>query len=586
MATASRKAVRSRRDAESWEIWADHLVLRQRPLAIVALLPGKCWPPAWSTPTPAGHSAEPALLTAIERSSSNRRMPGTDMEALLRQWLDSAAPAIGQSPSPADMNLRALQAIAWCHALPKLANAISSTSWWDLFEELLRLAGNTPPTVLKRDPLMHQLLAGELRLTLAYLLPEMPSCRKLSAPARRALSAGLTSLLHGEGVLPAQYLDLLGPLLACWTRAAALGQQIDGGCFTEAARQQYDRFVRNALRLRRADGMPAFSHASATRSMDELFAAALRLGGDDPNRRIAAAMQKPAPGKTKKSSRAAALPGAPLHLESAAMAVLRPNWSKSREWLAVAYPDQSLRVELNVGATVVCSGCWEFEIQRDGRPAQPAGKWEEVCWVSDDEGCYLELELRLGEGLRLQRQFLLAAKDRFLYLGDAILGRRRGKLTYRSCLPLARDIAWRGQKESREGFLQGPNCRVLGLPLALPEWRAETGRGDLQSTSRGLELCQAGEGTSMLAPLFFDFDPRRNARPLTWRQLTVAENRAVARSDAAAGYRVMIGGRQWLIYRALARKANRTLLGHNLSSETMIGRFTEKGKVEPVVEIE
>jgi hypothetical protein len=257
-----------------------------------------------------------------------------------------------------------------------------------------------------------------------------------------------------------------------------------------------------------------------------------------------------------------------------------------RERLTVAFPYQSVRIELHAGATTLCSGCWEFEIQRDGRPARPIGKWNEVCWVSDEEGCYLELELRLSDGLRLQRQFLLAQKDRFLYLGDAILGRRHGKLTYRSCLPLGRNIAWQGQNESREGFLRGPKCRVLGLPLALPEWRAELGGGELHSTSAGLELCQAGEGPSMLAPLFFDFDSRRNARELTWRQLTVAENRAVVPQQVAAGYRVMIGSRQWLIYRALARKGNRTLLGHNLSSETMIGRFTKKGEVQPVVEVE
>jgi hypothetical protein len=66
----------------------------------------------------------------------------------------------------------------------------------------------------------------------------------------------------------------------------------------------------------------------------------------------------------------------------------------------------------------------------------------------------------------------------------------------------------------------------------------------------------------------------------------VAEHRAVVPHEVAAGFRVMIGSRQWLIYRALARKGNRTLLGHNLSSETMIGRFTKKGEVQPVVEIE
>ncbi len=48
----------------------------------------------------------------------------------------------------------------------------------------------------------------------------------------------------------------------------------------------------------------------------------------------------------------------------------------------------------------------------------------------------------------------------------------------------------------------------------------------------------------------------------------------------------MSGGHQWLIYRALASKGNRTLLGHNLVSETLVGRFRRDGEVESLVEIE
>jgi hypothetical protein len=41
-----------------------------------------------------------------------------------------------------------------------------------------------------------------------------------------------------------------------------------------------------------------------------------------------------------------------------------------------------------------------------------------------------------------------------------------------------------------------------------------------------------------------------------------------------------------LIYRALASKGNRTLLGHNLLSETLVARFSNTGEVDPLVEIE
>jgi hypothetical protein len=90
----------------------------------------------------------------------------------------------------------------------------------------------------------------------------------------------------------------------------------------------------------------------------------------------------------------------------------------------------------------------------------------------------------------------------------------------------------------------------------------------------------------MFAPLFLDLKPRRMRRPLTWRQLTVAEGLEIQPNDAAVGYRVMVGNQQWLIYRSLAGAGNRTLLGHNLASETLVARFGRDGEVRPLLEVE
>jgi hypothetical protein len=75
-------------------------------------------------------------------------------------------------------------------------------------------------------------------------------------------------------------------------------------------------------------------------------------------------------------------------------------------------------------------------------------------------------------------------------------------------------------------------------------------------------------------------------RRLTWRKLTVAESLETQPDDVAVGYRVQIGKEQWLIYRSLVEPANRTLLGHNLSTEALVARFDRTGEVEPLVEVE
>jgi hypothetical protein len=81
-------------------------------------------------------------------------------------------------------------------------------------------------------------------------------------------------------------------------------------------------------------------------------------------------------------------------------------------------------------------------------------------------------------------------------------------------------------------------------------------------------------------------EPKRHARPFTWRQLTVAEQRQNVSPDAAVGFRVQFGEEQWLIYRSLTKPRNRTVLGHNLATDFLIARFGRDGSVKSLVEVE
>src|SRR5205814_1511571 len=78
-----------------------------------------------------------------------------------------------------------------------------------------------------------------------------------------------------------------------------------------------------------------------------------------------------------------------------------------------------------------------------------------------------------------------------------------------------------------------------------------------------LTLQQAALGRNLYAPLWIDLDPRRASRPLTWRRLTIGENFAVVPRDIAAAFRIQVGREQWFVYRSLAKRGNRSLLGYN-----------------------
>lgn len=276
-------------------------------------------------------------------------------------------------------------------------------------------------------------------------------------------------------------------------------------------------------------------------------------------------------------------------------------WRYSAPRLCVQYPDTSCRVELACGSDTLWSGPWTFDVRIDGVPAVPISPWDEICWVSDKDVNYLELEIKLSGGFRIQRHLVLARQDRFLLVADAVLGSRPSAIEYRGTLPLHPGTTFRKAGKTRQGTLVVGKPRATVLPLALPKlWRDQAG-GELTRLSiapgAALELRQAVHGRALFAPLFLDLDRRRFGGTTTrhgsstngsamWQPLTVAESWAVQPSDVAVGYRVAIGKRQWLFYRSLARPVNRSLLGHNLNTETLVARFTRKGEVEPLIEIE
>lgn len=567
-----------------WVAWTRHLSVRKIPADRIEHLPGKMDPLSWALPEGVEYPPKPAWLDMIEGSAAERRPSGDWLEKDVLGWLGEPA---GDSPSMGG----ALEAVACAHALSRLSTMLSAEVWWAVLDRLLSEVSDAGGIELKENALPYQLLGGELALTLAWEFPEISPCRKLKSAARRALSSGPIELLDGQGLPHGRHLSLLRPLLACWTRCWALGEQLGGGCFTAAAATQYEWLVRQALRLTRHDGTHVFSNGSAASWPSDLFRAALHFGGDDDDRAVAAAVLPP--GKSagrksagRKSGGRAGLPEAAVHSEWASTAVLRPSWSRSAERLTVVYAGRSVRTELGCGKDVLWSGQWELDVRLDGQAASPDAEWEQVCWVSDDDVDFLELELDFGGGLSVQRQMVMARDDRFLLLADAVLGKSPGLLEYRGRLPLCPGIALRNAQQTRECYLTGSKRRALVLPLALPEWRSDERVGRLTRTDEGLQLCQRTEGCRLYAPLFIDFDRRRHTDQLTWRQLTVAESLRNCPAEVAAGYRVAIGRRQWLIYRSLAEKANRTLLGHNLSTEMLVARFERSGEVEPLIEIE
>ncbi len=544
-----RKAYQANRESARWKAWRRHLSARQRPFEMAGAI---------------------AYSKALSLEAKN-----------LQRWLLDAETARFTQDY-------AMSALGWCAQLPKLADKLPAGTWWKLLDHLLQAVADAARADNAEDePLVRQLLAGELALMLAHLFPEIAPCRSLLSDARRVLALGLDDMLDGRGLLHARYFDQFRPLLACWTRSFALGGKLQQGCWGKKVEKQYRKLVRNALRFARRDGSPAFSLGNKDQEGIALLEAAVALSGSKTERSTAAVLGFRGKKTSKKRRyRAAKLPRASVHSEWAATAALRTDWSRRSPRLTVLYPDTSCRIEFGSGKDVLCSGDWAFDLRVDGASVAPIGDWTKQCWVSDKDMDYLELEITLNEGIRVQRHFLLAREDRFILLADAVLSPRMATISYSSTLPLSPGMTVHQACETRECWLTGDKPRATILPLALPEWRSDCRIGDLLSTPSNLELRQCVTSRALWAPLFIDLDRQRLDKPLTWRSLTIGEAREVQTSDAAVGYRVAIDKKQWLLYRSLTEPRSRSLLGHNLRSETLVARFNGSGEIEPLIEVE
>ena len=230
---AVQKACSAGNASAGWRAWQRHLRGRKRPVDPAQLIAGKDHALTWGLP-----AAEIAALFLPHFAARDRRRASE----VLQRWLDDTA---GNPWKLTD----ALSALAWCRSLPRLAAVLPAEAWWELLAHLLRAAAeaDTAEAGGQRsddDPLIHQLLAGELALTLAYLFPELSVCRELMPQARRASSAGLANLLDDRGLPHARHLDRLRLLLACWTRCRILGRRLKHGCWHRDADKPYRRFVR------------------------------------------------------------------------------------------------------------------------------------------------------------------------------------------------------------------------------------------------------------------------------------------------------------------------------------------------------
>ncbi|MBC8354205.1 MAG: hypothetical protein H8E66_19605 [Planctomycetes bacterium] len=572
-----KRAKKGKVGPDRWEDWTKYLAKRKKPVPLTKLIAVKqAEPLQWALSSGFQNSETAELIDRIGGLKSRNSAATGEIAAELEQWLESARVRRASA-------CFGLESLAWCHALPKLSSILPAAPWSQLVEQLVSIASDATKSDLSVDPLSQQLLAGELPLTLAYLLPELSACKQLADSASETLSFGLTELLDGEGMPHSNYFEATRGLFACWTRCHSIGSTMKRSCFTKDAKTQYEWLIRQMMRLCRNDGTQVLSSEDDNDWSSELFNAALTIAGDADDDEIADCIL---PGRKTPREPRVGLPRPSANSEWAEVAVLRRGWNRSGDQLVVQYANRQVKLELNCGSETVFSGNCTPELRIDGELLEMEQDWEEVCWYSDKDLGYFEIEGRFENGWKVQRQVMLTHDDRFIMVADAILGGETADIEYQFTLPLRSGITFTPAGDTREGLLRRSKPIGAVLPLQLPEWRADRDEGSLEQTPDGLRLRQSARGQRMFAPMLIDLKPKRFSKQLTWRRLTVARELAILPADVAVGYRVQSGKRQWVIYRSLDSTASRSVLGQHFSGEFVLGRLLAKGEIKQLIEIE
>lgn len=564
-------------DCRDWQQWSSYLAARKDVAPLQSLVSGKKSSPfAWALfADEVIDSCTIPLLEKLGEVASGRTKPTAKLADELEAWLGSLDRRI------AERNL-VLELLACTHALPQLTSVLDADLWWRILDKVMSHAIDATSTNFEKK-IFEQGLAGELPLTLAYIFPELKACRDLGKAAVQVIDEGMQLLTDGEGLVKVDQLLHLRALLACWTRSQAMIQATDGWKLSSDAYTQYQWTVRHLLRFTRADGTQTLASGLSGVYNKHLYQTALAQGKDEEDDVIAHLTLPNAKGKASEWQ----LPYPSYESTWSEFAYLRADWHRTSPRFAVRHDLEPLIVELESREDVLLSGAWDTKITVDGFVLSPTSNWEQVGWLADDDGDYLELEQEWTEGVRLQRLFFMAREDDFLWAMDSVLLTDPAqKIEYQAHPPLTPQAQIGLAEETNEVFLDLPKSKATLLPVGINEWQSDSSLGKFGMVEDKLTLRQTGSGKALVAPMFFDLAKKGQGKPLTWRQLTVAEKLVIQPRDRAVAYRVQTANGHWVFYRSLTEKASRTFLGVNLISEAVVARLDENGDIEKLLEVQ
>ncbi|MCA9128935.1 MAG: hypothetical protein KDB22_17735 [Planctomycetales bacterium] len=530
-----------------------------------------------------GSDDQPADQRSVSEPPNIVGLMDQSLESLAFQWLDNADTYAHA----------ALATIALVWHLPDHAKRAGNdwlAQWLQSTSD--RMATYKPD--LEEPVLCHLVFQCELPLLMA--VGTAASKRTVVAEASAAMDYLAEYLERGaENAAPwlvygATYLRAS---LACVLRCRVLADALGLRKWYPPQQKALASLLSHAARWSRPDGTQLLAAGNCAPKSKSIWSALASQAKSNKAMHLAMALAgigSVPRGEAKGKSKSAKLPALTHYSRDSAGVCMRSDWRNRGGQVAIDFSDSEMCLEaIGSKGEGVLAGEWKTHVELNGQAQLQLDEWEEICWFSDKDVDYLEVETRVGQHCRIQRQIMLLRDDHLLLLADSLLAEESGDWTFKSQIPLANNTQFLPAKKSHEGFLLQPNgLRFLTLPLFQPEWRTQPGEGKFASEASVLTAgISSKDRMRFYVPTLISLRSSHALQPFTWRRLTVGEDLQIVSPDEAVAYRVQIGKDQWIIYRTLTPVKRRTALGMHTMADFFVGRFSKKdGSIETMVEVE
>jgi hypothetical protein len=385
------------------------------------------------------------------------------------------------------------------------------------------------------------------------------------------LVRSLDRALDAEGV-PRQWpLPIWGEALQLLARA----RPFRAGGWPNEVDARIEGLLRALLRFSRPDGSIGFgSRDDAPGQAEALRFWAARLSDARSARVVDDWFGPPA-----RKRRARGSPPLPAYACSdRPLAMLRANWSSRGDWLAIDHRAGGVACQLELAAF----GEWLLGPEWvSGLEGPPRGLPKPTIWKTGSIADLAEWRFRTEAG-RVVRTALFLRGRQLALLADEV-DTRAPEASMR--IGLAPDVVAHASPDTRALRLVAGRASARVCPLALPALPYPSERGSIEIDGQSLVVRQRTEGKRAWLPLLVSWNPERNRKTARWRVLTVTERSTVLGPHLAFAVRVSWGSESLVFFRSLNRPDRRAFLGHPTASRFLVGLFSKKGNLEPLLSI-